>query len=434
MSNILFIREHQNGSIENFTFELSEDFEYYFIRRKRAERCKCIGIYRRNEAWHVESSCFIGVDWMTHKQAVYIAPKVNNDATQIDYLQMMFEALQHPEIGMYTEDLFEIKFEACPIEIPKEKDLLTPLLVVQFLSTVRALVRKGLKKTYYRVDQNLFARVKGKVLTGRTIKQNILKHRTLNTWCSFEEFGLNGLENRLLKKALLFIERYIASFKQLRNTTYITDSLQYILPAFTDVSDEIQDQEIRQAKPNVFFKEYQHAVKLAQLIIKRFGYNIQKASELDLVKTPPFWIDMSKLFELYVLKQLLERPDNNLVYQFQGNYGQPDYILPSNKLIIDAKYKTYYREPFTGQTQWKRNAIATDIRQLSGYSRDRKVLERLQQGIVSPVECVIIYPDLQAGFQSIKHVNLTEEAFAIAEYYQFYKIGVTLPCIKVDLS
>jgi 5-methylcytosine-specific restriction endonuclease McrBC regulatory subunit McrC len=54
-----------------------------------------------------------------------------------------------------------------------------------------------------------------------------------------------------------------------------------------------------------FFKEYNSAIKISKIILKRFSYNISKVSDTK-YKTPPFWIDMTKLFELYLFKKLKE--------------------------------------------------------------------------------------------------------------------------------
>jgi 5-methylcytosine-specific restriction enzyme subunit McrC len=147
--------------------------------------------------YHISLSYFIGVDWIDKNQAIYIEPKLNKDVSQTNDLQMLFSALKHPEIAQYTDDLVEIKWEGKQIEITQQQDLLTPLLVVQFLQVVQQIVRKGLKKSYYKVEQNLYSKVKGKILVGQTIKQNLLKNKPLNTFCTYDEFGVNILENRL---------------------------------------------------------------------------------------------------------------------------------------------------------------------------------------------------------------------------------------------
>jgi 5-methylcytosine-specific restriction enzyme subunit McrC len=188
---------------ENFENELPAPI--YFKNNK--ENC-CFAI---NADRSIYNDYFIGIDWISEKKtAVYVQPKVNNDATQINYLAMLFTALKHPDVADNTSKLFEIKWEKPEIQINQQQDMLTPLLVLQYLQVVKNIVRKGLKKSYYKVEQNLHSRVKGKILISKNIKQNLSKSRTLNNICSFDEFGFNSIENRILKKALVFVQRYLA--------------------------------------------------------------------------------------------------------------------------------------------------------------------------------------------------------------------------------
>ena len=85
----------------------------------------------------------------------------------------------------------------------------------------------------------------------------------------------------------------------------------------------------------------------------------------------PFWIDMSKLFELYVYSLLKDEYGKTILYQKQGTYGQPDFLEVDKRLIIDTKYKEYYKEDWSDLSQSEKDNIAKDIRQLSGYARDR---------------------------------------------------------------
>ena len=48
---------------------------------------------------------------------------------------------------------------------------------IQFLNLLKSIVRKGLKKSYYKVQENLNNKVKGKILVSTHIKQNIFKKR-----------------------------------------------------------------------------------------------------------------------------------------------------------------------------------------------------------------------------------------------------------------
>jgi 5-methylcytosine-specific restriction enzyme subunit McrC len=340
-----------------------------FLQNEKAV-CFEINIHTRR----IQTNYYIGVDWIIEKEkAIYVEPKLNKDSTeQTDYLKMLFSALKHPEVAKHTDDLFEIKWDKSLIEITQEQDLLTPLLIVQYLRLVKEIVRKGLKKSYYKVENNLYAKVKGKVLISQTIKQNLFKNKPLHTYCSYDEFGLNSLENRLLKKTLVFIQRYLPNIKNLQNEKFTSDIFNYINPAFELVSDEISLHDVKHTKTNVFYKEYEEGIRLAKLILKRFGYNITNTQKKT-IKTPPFWIDMSKLFELYVLGLLKDTYGSFALYGEEAklNYGLPDYLITKDnkKCIADAKYKTLYNR--------KDNYDIDNIRQLSAYARDKKAFSKL---------------------------------------------------------
>lgn len=374
-------------------------------------------------------SYFIGLEWIIpNKEALCVSPKLNTKEAKLDYLSMLMNGLKYEQSPEFLNQLFDIKFDEPPISIKQEQDLLTPLLVIQFLEMVKTIVRKGLKKSYYKVERNLNAKIKGKVLIGQNLKQNILKNKPLNTVCQYEEFGFNSFENRLLKKVLRFVQRYLSSL-QLPNITHKAQNVfSYILPAFEMVDDNVDMSAVKQLKINAFYKEYSYAVQLGKLILKRFGYNLAAVNEqTKKVSVPPFWIDMSKLFELYVLGLLKERFGNDIEFQVHGNYGDADYILKKEgmKMIIDAKYKPQY------QFESIDNYLIKDIRQLSGYGRDKLLIKKLQVEETKIVDLLIIYPD-QTGVMDFQNDILLGKKEPIDKFVQFYKIGIKLPMISTS--
>lgn len=433
---ITLIHEHYNGlelkKFYDFSGQLplrEKDYCYQFTRKKRNQKIDCYRIYSDfdKQEHSISNTYFIGVDWIIeNEKAIYIQPKLNVISKQTDYLRMLFSALQHPEVANFTDDLFEIKWDSTPIEITQEQDLLTPLLVVQYLKAVQTIVKKGLKKSYYRVEQNLFGKVKGKVLIGQTIKQNLLKNKTLHTYCNYDEFGLNGLENRLLKKALIFVQRYLPTFRNPKADVYTENVFNYINPAFEFISEEVSLNEVKNVKTNAFYKEYEEAIKLAKLILKRFGYNITNANSQEKITTPPFWIDMSKLFELYVYGHLKNIYGNKILYgknEAGGNYGLPDYLFnqKNNEMVIDAKYKPIYQ---------KDNYDIDNIRQLSGYARDQEIISKLQFDEHKVIPCLIIYPtELTNETEAEFKIDLTKKRL-LNEFSEFYLLGVPIPQIK----
>jgi 5-methylcytosine-specific restriction enzyme subunit McrC len=396
-------------SIENIHFQSDID------------KC-CLKVIKTNEKKTIELSYYVGIDWVNKEQnkAIYVQPKLNQNAEQTDYLKMLFGALKHNGVVDYTNQLFEIKWNLPEITIEQHQDLLTPLLIVQFLSLVKQIVRKGLKKSYYKVDSNLFGKVKGKVLVASTIKQNLINNKKLNTFCQYEEFGLNGLENRLLKKALIFVKRYMPTIAKLNSTEYISLLFNYINPAFELVCDEVNLNDVKNTKTNAFYKEYDEAIRLAKLILKRFGYNIN-STQKQKVNTPPFWIDMSKLFELYILGMLKDMLGNSQVkYHFSKNWQELDFLLntPDYKMVVDAKYKKVYKSGYE----------INDIRQVSGYARLKSVYKELSMTETEVIDCLIIYPDQENGFETLNSFNLKMNP--INEFVDFYKVAVKLPTLK----
>lgn len=425
------ITEHYNGMAPNKVYDfkgnlpfIKEDYVYQFSRKKRNEKLDCFRISSdiENAQHSITNSYFIGVDWIIEKQhAIYIEPKLNNESRETNYLSMLFSALKHSEVAAYTEDLYEIKWDKEQIEITQQQDLLTPLMVVQYLRIVKEIVRKGLKKSYYKVESNLYAKVKGKVLVSQTIKKNLFNNKPLNTYCSYEEFGLNSLENRLLKKALVFIQRYLPNIKNLKAEEYTTEVFNYINPAFEFVSEEVNLNDIKYTKTNIFYKEYEEAIRLAKLILKRFGYNISN-TEQNKILTPPFWIDMSKLFELYVLGLLKDQFKNKIVYHPTYDDHELDYLLLDPPMVIDAKYKPKYLNIEDKE----------DARQLSAYARLQKVHEVVGYTEGKIIDCLIIYPDQDSNNKDLSAFDslIKDPNSESKQYVRFFKIGIELPLVK----
>lgn len=415
------IREHKCIDITPFSYVIEADIVF-----KKDEKRKCIENIKNGEQKLLQPSFFIGADWLVKNDlAIYVAPKVDVDNQQIDYLQILYSCLSRSDIAKYTDQLYEIKTDQKYIEIEQEQDLLTPLLVLQFLQLLKDIVRKGLKRSYYSVEHNLNGRIKGKVKVAQNIKRNLINNKKTSTICQYDVFGYDSIENRVLKHTLKFIQRYLAQTSTL--SQYTQPLVNYSQPAFVNVSDDVDLTQLKSIKHNAFYKEYKEAIKISKLILKRFGYNIKNAKAQPTGKTsvPPFWIDMSKLFEFYTLGLLKDRYGAKLIFQAQGTYGQPDYLLAdeTNKLILDAKYRPIY--------QGKGYHI-DDVRQLSGYARDAKLLSEL--GYVSEAEqdsavvgCVLIYTDQKA--EMILPVDLTLNK--VDGFTRFYKVPVAMPMIAL---
>lgn len=436
-----FYREHSKSTIEG-PIEGKWISDILFLNRKEA---KCARFFQESEHHFLECSYYVGADWFPHreKEWFYVESKLNKridsetgnelepketDLVEVDVIRMLFEALQEPEVRDHTQELFEIKFDSPWIPLTRKQDLISPLIMIQFLSLVKDIVRKGLKKSYYQVQENLYAKVKGKVLVGQTIKQNLVKNKNLNTVCQYEQFGVNCIENRILRKTLVFIRRYMTTFKGLGSDTYFQETFNYIQPAFLDVSEDVSLNDIKHLKFNPFYKNYEKAIELAKLILQRYSYNLNSIQNQETIDTPPFWIDMSKLFELYVLGKLKRRFGPKIEYHKRTLGNELDYIYMdgSNSLVIDAKYKPGY----IGKSH---PGLHNDIRQVAGYSRLRSI--RRFSNFDDPLAilgCVIIFPNLDSGVEDFE--ELIDESKEVDQYERVWKNGIKIPVKNMIVS
>lgn len=411
----------------------------------------------------LNSDYYVGLDWLTKDRFIHIEPKLNfsvvntfeeaitieeesitddeiqdfnNEAQEkieseesvkeIDLIAMLMKIMSHSEIAKETDKLLLIDWEMQEIPITQKQDLLTPFLVVKFLNLLQQITRKGLKKSYYKVQENLRNRVKGKIIVSQQIKQNSFKNRFTNTSCEYQVFGDDSVENRFLKKVFSFCTHYVENnqyyFKDKKDISWMVN---YIRPSFENITDEVNLQELKDLKQNPLFKEYKDAIKIGQQILKRFSYNITKTTA-DKISTPPFWIDMPKMFELYVYAKFLE--DNptfdstDFNYQFATHGNSLDFLIykDSNKIVVDTKYKLKYNY----------SHIHQDIRQIAGYARLNKVRDKLNHHHNEEIPCLIIYPvpvGVEGDLTKLTVDNLMNEGNKIQAYHGIYKLGVKLP-------
>ena len=422
---VIHLSEHKEHilSVEDTPlFEALKTKQLRVLKTERGETVHPFLLLVSEETITLKAHYYIGVDWLVGEEYVYIAPKMNcrEASVEIDFLKMLLEIYTADIEEKHTRDLVKIYWKEPQITIEQQKDFLTPFLVVQFLQLLKRITRKGLKKSYYTVEENLNSRIKGKIQLGKHLKQNVFKNQLTTHVCRYQEFGMDNLENRFLKKVLQFV----ISFKNTHPTFFagneatISELITYCTPYFELISEELDMERIKNITINPFFKEYEEAIEIGKHILKRFSYNITETTQQK-VAIPPFWIDMPKLFELYVYKKLQEKfgGKEEVVYHFIADYTELDFLLntPEYKMVIDAKYKPIYEE----------GKVIDDIRQVSAYARLEKVYEKLGlENSNQLIDCLIIYPSLEEN----KDLNFNKLE-TIKGYAKIYKQSLSIPLI-----
>ena len=381
-----------------------------------------------HDPWGYYASYVIGAEWIDDKEALVVTTKRGME--EIDFLTMFMTCFSSDLSVDSFAKIYNIDSEAPVIHAPSLKGVLSPLIVLHFIGVVSRI--KSLKKGYVHYSENL-KKVKGHIQVMKNERKNIASKRFDRVFCDFDEYTVDIPENRLIKKALLFssqILRIITENHSIGNKAKLM--LSKSLALFENVTDEVQIKEVSLIKGHKLFSEYNEAVRLAKLILRRYDYSISKTSSLD-ENVPPFTLNMSLLYEHYVYGLLNEAYGNKISYQFNGKTGFPDFLYCSTgfKAILDTKYIPKYESSSLDNNV---------IRQLSGYSRDISILHHLgyedidEESPIPNVPCVIIYPkegrNVKNPFANKRLRDLCTTP--VRKLARFYKVCVPLPVMGTN--
>lgn len=391
----------------------------------------------------VDTSFFVGADWIVPGYlALCVVPKLDREdgssgEGRVDTLRMLRDALADPDPDpeRFSElaGLFEVHFDQAAVPLRDESEDLDLFLAALYLACLDRIVKKGLKKHFYPIDETLCRKIKGRVLFPKTLARRTSPRLDDRIECRHQEFGVDTAENRVLKKALRVLASSFARMDKKGAAKDLTAETLRILRHFEAVSDvgvRALEASRLSKKANPVFRDYVTALKLAEKIIRGESFGSQR--EVAEKTVPAHWIDMSKLFELYVLAKLRERfpGEGRIHYQYGVRRQYPDFLcspgtaasktLMPRHFVADAKYKPRYAEG--------NNNLVDDARQLAGYARLKGVLDHFETRGRSPKErlqmlpCALIHPDRNAE-EKLCPERLTE----IEGWEMFFKIGLRLP-------
>lgn len=285
-------------------------------------------------------------------------------------------------------------------------------------------------------------KVKGRLMFTKHLQKNVFQQRSDRVYCQYQEYTDDIPENRLLKKALLFADRIIGNYESLKaQSSYskVQSRLFRLKSLLEGVSDEIEPYQVQKLSTNKLFKEYKDAIRVAKMLLRRYDYSISEASQ-EQHTTPPFWIDMARLYEMYVYSKLNAVYGSQIAFQVPGHFRTAvDFIKKDEGIVLDTKYKPHYDNSNQG--------IINDIREMSGYARDTRILRALDAADDgSEIKCVIIYPEPryfkpEEGEAYIVddclEINIFDgspiipQCSEIKQFRNFYKISVKLPMMKI---
>jgi 5-methylcytosine-specific restriction endonuclease McrBC regulatory subunit McrC len=366
------------------------------------------GFLEFDEDEKIKTGYYIGYRWIKkNKILLKVTTKVD-----VDYFKMFKECLEDEVVVKKLHKVYDVFTNEPLIEI--EKDEITPFVVLHFLALVQKITKKGLKKGYKRVEENLTSKIKGKVLISKNIKYNLSKSQLHKNYCHYEEYSIDFLENQILKSAILACKKLISK----HNFEEVEIWIKELLVHFELVSNKkIEYYDFFKVKHSPFFKEYKSAFELAKLLFKRIEFFDEKHRDKK-IKIFPYQIKMPELFERYIELKLRKAK----IKYIDGNREsvancklRPDFLLPEEKIILDAKYKFWYYKHDECNKGFKE-----DLQQLATYSLDNKIRNKLNIPNDKIVEIIIVYPN-QEGIEEFEIDK--KEAFKL---FNLYKLGIKI--------
>ncbi|MDI9348305.1 MAG: hypothetical protein QM538_07370 [Methylacidiphilales bacterium] len=411
------IKEHDDIS----TYISVKDLEHFRKQTLNNKELKYLNVFNPS----TEERYYVGACWLEEGiRPLIVEPKFRN----VDYLAMFQYCISSELSEVINElpNLYHVAVEQQPIPYVSNNVNCILLVVQHFVSVVHRITQRGLLKRYVTTNQELQSKIKGKINLS-LYSNNIIRGKSQYVPCQFQQYTEDCPQNQYLKQAHSLCLDYLNQNYIGSNT--LINQYQRCGQIFSTISDT-KNLSPPKTKSTQFFKEYETALRLAEIIIRNHEWSF--SNKTNKVGTLPFYINTPKLFELYVYCKLYELYGNNLKYQFATRKDRPDFLFTSNSstgFIGDAKYKPYgEKTPTENEGLSNRNISGDDIRQLAGYARNKKIRKELDTpNDHFTLDCLIIYPDEHADDTFTINQLLQ---IPIDGYVHLYKKGIKLPTIQ----
>ena len=216
-------------------------------------------------------------------------------------------------------------------------------------------------------DENLTAKIRGKIDVSKNIKHNTARGRSDKFYCSYVDFTDDNIENRIVKAALLKSKKILK--EKFSSEASVNGKINFCLNSLRHVKvTNISNTDINSSNVGGLYSYYKPAIQQARAILSlNFQSHNEKNGENEkgFVYTIPYTINMETLFEYYArteLKKALKGSEYRVEQYSKKLYLQkdidnvddaekgihlmsfciPDIIIYKEDkpvVVIDAKYK-----------------------------------------------------------------------------------------------
>lgn len=307
----------------------------------------------------------------------YAGVIICSDGTQIEVLPKIAKVSEQEDAAiaakisllMMLKSLKQFRhIESEVASIEKQKMPLMEIFIAQFLKTVNALIKKGIKSDYVR-EQSNSSFLKGKLLHSQQLRHNFINRHKF--YVEYDAYLMDRAENRLIHSALAAVAKYTTSNKS-------NKLIQELLFAFDEVplSSNYRN-DFSSIMLQRGMQHYEAPLSWARLILEGFSPQSMRGDH----KAYSLLFPMEAVFESYVAKYLKKHVPHpfKLSAQVQSkslvSYGdkhyfrlKPDLYLSAesaNDTVLDTKWKLIDKSKKAGKDKF--GLSQNDFYQMLGY-------------------------------------------------------------------
>lgn len=253
------------------------------------------------------------------------------------------------------------------------------IFIHTYLTEVRALIKKGLKRDYFVLEDNL-SFFKGKFLIKEHLKHNLVRKERF--YMAYDEFHLNRPENKLIKATVLKLQRQSSCIENIRLSRQILGDLEFIEPSTHYQKD------FARIKLDRITKDYENLMVWSKVFLQNKSFStFQGTNGITALLFP-----MEKLFESHITKSIDEHFGGwKVERQKQSGFL---FDLPKIFRVKPDIYLSFSKDsgfsPVVMDTKWKR--LIADRKQKYGISQADMYQMYAYAYKYNVSEVIVIYP------------------------------------------
>lgn len=334
-----------------------------------------------------------------NNEQIQILPKIELGDSQIEKSKRILRNM--------LSDVYDIRPKQISEADLEQTDLpLHEWIIQRFLEELEQLIHHGLKRDYELVqDEQPY--LKGRLLVQQQINHGVGKDHLFTI--EYDEFLFNGIENRLIKTALIYALEMTRNDHSIAIGHDFTELMHEILTCHDPVES------LGQWREGKLFSQYEDIKPWCELLLLNINPSFQNGERRGM----SLLFSMPQLFEKYVAKKLQTqlKPGHRLQIQpsrqtlvshtpknriLQNWFAlEPDLAVYKGgdcQVILDTKWKFIHQEKANSTEKY--GISQSDLYQMHAYGN--KYLG--QKG-----QLILIYPKHQQFIVNLPHFNYSDE-------------------------